>query len=222
MRVVDLTVPIAEGTPSPPTVDFPLRMTSMQRGPGFWQASRVEMLLHTGSHVDFTKHYLEDGETADQVALDRVIGSARVVDLTFVQPGYVITAADLQANAPAVADGDILLIRTDWTNQRWGQFPEYYVDSPVCSPEAAEWLAAKNLKAVGFDCFAEESAKSNPFSPEDFDVHRIVGDSGAILCQQLYNLALLPPDDEFLFLAPFVKLAGGEGAPARFFALVEE
>ena len=158
----------------------------------------------------------------DQVVLDRVIGSARVVDLTFVNPGYAITAADLEANAPPVTDGDILLIRTDWTNQRWGQFPEYYADSPVCSPEAAEWLAAKRLKAVGFDCFAEESAKSNPFSPEDFDVHRIVGDSGAILCQQLYNLALLPPDDQFLFLAPFVKLAGGEGAPARFFALVEE
>lgn len=222
MRIIDLTVPIAEGTPSPPIVDFPLRLTSMQRGPGFWQASRVEMLLHTGSHVDFTKHYLEDGETAEQVPLDRVIGRARVVDLTFVTARYSITAADLKAHAPSVTDGDILLIRTDWTNQFWGQFPAYYVDSPVCSPGAAEWLAAKNLKAVGFDCFAEESAKSNPFSPEDFDVHRIIGDSGAILCQQLYNLAVLPTEHDFLFLAPFVNLVGGEGAPARFFALLEE
>ncbi len=54
MRIVDLTVPIGNGTPSPPIVDFPLELTSMQRGPGFWQASRVEMLLHTGSHVDFS------------------------------------------------------------------------------------------------------------------------------------------------------------------------
>lgn len=222
MRVVDLTVPIGQGTPSPPIVDFPLQLKTATRGPGFWQASRVEMLLHTGSHVDFTKHYLAQGETADQVQLDRVIGRARLIDLTFLQPRQAITAADLEARCPPDLNAEVLLIRTDWTNQWWGTFPDYYVESPVCSPEAAEWLGEKGLKAVGFDCFAEESAKSNPFSPEDFDVHRIIGDSGAILCQQLYNLADLPADDAFTFLAPFIKLEGGEGAPARFFALIDE
>ena len=111
----------------------------MQRWPGFWQASRVEMLLHTGSHVDFSKHYEEEGETANGVGLDRVIGRGRVVDLTFVEPLYAIQPADLEANAPQTSEGDILLIRTDWTDKHWGTFPEYYVDSPVCSPAAAEW-----------------------------------------------------------------------------------
>jgi kynurenine formamidase len=222
MRIIDLSVPIAHGTPSPPIVDFELVLTSHRMGPGFWQASKVETLLHTGSHVDFTKHYLEDGETATDVSLDRVIGQARIVDLTDLEPRSAIETAHLEGRAPTTVPGDILLLRTDWTDRHWGDFPSYYVDSPVCSPAAARWLGAKQLKAVGFDCFAEESAKSKPFSPEDFDVHEAIGDSGAIMCQQLFNLSLVPQDESFLFFAPFLKIAGGEGSPARFFALLDE
>ena len=53
MQIVDLTVPIGEDTLSPPSVNLQLKLTSYHRGPTFWQASKVEMLLHTGSHVDF-------------------------------------------------------------------------------------------------------------------------------------------------------------------------
>lgn len=222
MRIIDLSVPIHQGTPSPPIVDFALELTSHQVGPGFWQASKVEMLLHTGSHVDFTKHYQEDGETALDVELDRVVGHARIVDLTDLEPRAAIEPRHLEDRAPAVAAGEVLLIRTDWTDRHWGNFPEYYADSPVCSPAGAEWLASKQLRAVGFDCFAEESAKSKPFSPEDFDVHEIIGNSGAILCQQLFNLGAVPQDERFLFFAPFLKIGGGEGSPARFFAMVDD
>lgn len=222
MKVIDLSVPVEHGTPSPPIVDFELDLVSHQMGPGFWQASKVEMLLHTGSHVDFTKHYQADGETALDVGLDRVIGRAWVVDLTDLPARASIEPEQLEARAPIVAAGEILLVRTDWADRRWGDFPAYYVDSPVCSPAAAEWLAAKQLRAVGFDCFAEESAKSVPFSPEDFDVHEIIGDSGAILCQQLFNLSAVPQDESFLFFAPFLKIGGGEGSPARFFAMLDD
>jgi arylformamidase len=61
MEIVDLTVPIGEETLSPPSVNLQLKMTSYHRGPGFWQASKVEMLLHTGSHVDFLRHVQADG-----------------------------------------------------------------------------------------------------------------------------------------------------------------
>ena len=68
MKIVDLSVPIGEMTLSPPSVNLQLQLTSYHRGPGFWQASKIEMLLHTGSHVDFSKHTVEDGETAVDVS----------------------------------------------------------------------------------------------------------------------------------------------------------
>lgn len=221
MRIVDLSVTVGQGTPSPPIVNLPLELDTRYMTPGHWQASRVQMLLHTGSHVDFSLHYRADGEEAATVPLDRVVGNAIVIDLTPVAAGHEITPADLEARAPDLQEDDIVLVRTDWTNQMWGTFPEYYTESPTCGAAAAEWLAAKRPKAVGFDCFAEESAKATPFSPEDFDVHRIIGDSGAILMQQLHDLAELPIGVRVPFYCAFVKIAGGEGSPARFFAVLD-
>ena len=39
------------------------------------------MALHAGSHVDFTKHCEEDGETAELVDHSRTCGQAVVLDL---------------------------------------------------------------------------------------------------------------------------------------------
>jgi kynurenine formamidase len=37
----------------------------------------------------------------------------------------------------------------------------------------------------------------------------------------LTNLGALPTDRRFLFFAAFLKVEGGEGAPARYFALLD-
>ena len=95
VQIVDLSVPIGEDTLSPPSVDLQLQLTSYHRGPGFWQASKVEMLLHTGSHVDFTKHVQEDGETAVDVDLSRVCGEALVLDLSFAEANHAILGPGL-------------------------------------------------------------------------------------------------------------------------------
>jgi arylformamidase len=220
MKIVDLTVPIGEDTLSPPSVNLGLTLTSYHRGPGFWQASKVEMLLHTGSHVDFSKHTVEDGETAADVALDRVMGEAVVVDLSFAEANHKIDVADMEAHAGHVRAGDIALVRTDWTEKHWGDFPTYYMESPYCSPEAAQWLIDRGARAIGFDCFSEYCARLPDFTSEDFIIHKIILENGAILMQQMTNLSALPTDGRFQFFAPFVKMRGAEGSPARFFALL--
>jgi kynurenine formamidase len=222
MTIIDLSVVVQAGTPSPPIVDLAVELDTRFMTPGHWQASRIDMLLHTGSHVDFSLHYRADGEEASGVPLDRVIGEAIVIDLTPIEPRHEISPDDLAARAPELRKDDIILVKTGWTNAMWGNFPDYYVQSPTCGAAAAEWLAAFEPKGVGFDCFAEESAKSKPFSPLDFDVHRIIGDSGAILMQQLNDLHRLPVNQRVPFYAAFLNIAGGEGAPARFFAILDE
>jgi kynurenine formamidase len=179
------------------------------------------MMLHAGSHVDFTKHYVEDGETAEQILLDRCCGEAVLIDLSTIRPDHDITPDDLAAAAPEIRRGDIVLVRTGWSDKAWGDFPRYYVDSPACTPEAARWLTATGAKAIGFDCFPERAAKKQSYLPEEFVVHHIVGDSGAILMQTLTNLIALPAGERFDFYAAFLKVSGGEGAPARFFAVLD-
>ena len=222
MRIVDLSVPIGEATLSPPSVNLGLSLTSYHRGPGFWQASKVEMLLHTGSHVDFTRHVQADGETAVDVALERVCGQALVIDLSHVGPHHEISVADMEERAQGIRQGDIALVRTGWTEKQWGNFPTYYMESPYCAAEAAQWLIDRGAKAVGFDCFSEYCARLPDFTSEDFIIHKVILENGAILMQQMTNLSQLPTDRRVQFFAPFIKIDGAEGSPARFFALVDE
>ncbi len=222
MRIVDLAVPIGEDTISPPSVNQQLKLTSYHRGPGFWQASKIEMVLHTGSHVDFTKHVQADGQTAVDVPLDRVFGQALVADLHHVGPNHAITVADLEPRLPDLRTGDIVLVRTDWTEKHWGNFPTYYLESPYCTPEAARWLVARGARAIGFDCFSEYCARLPDFTSEDFIIHKVILENGAILMQQMTNLSQLPTGRRFAFFAPFIRIRGAEGSPARFFALLDD
>jgi kynurenine formamidase len=222
MRIVDLTVPIGPGTLSPPSVNMQLKITPRYRGPGYWRASSVEMVLHTGSHVDFSAHVRADGETAIDVPLDRFSGEALVVNVGPCEPSHGVSVADLEKAAPEIRPGDIVLVRTDWTDRMWGQFPDYYLTSPYCTPEAARWLVAKKPKAIGFDCFSEYSARLPDFTSEDFVIHKIILESGVYYFQQMTNLGALPADRRFTFFAPCLKMREAEGSPARFFALLEE
>ena len=219
MPIIDLTVELSSETFSPPSVNQPLGITVFTKDPG-WQATKVDLMLHSGSHVDFSKHYRTDGETADVVGLDRVSGEAIVVDISDIDSNTAITADLLAERSPEFRPGDLILVRTGWTDEAWGDFPRYYVESPWCDPAAAEWLVSHEPKAVGFDCFSEQAARRPDYQPQDFHVHRIVGDAGAILMQQLTNLDVLPVGERFDFYAPFLAVRGAEGAPARFFAVV--
>lgn len=222
-RIVDLSVTIGADTLSPPSVDKPLELTTHTvAGDGsHWQGSEVEMLLHTGSHVDFERHTVEGGETAADVALDRVCGDALVLDLSHLGPNEEITREAVRRRAGDLREGDIVLVRTDWTDEQWGNFPTYYTDSPYCAPEAAAWLVEHGARAVGFDCFSEYAARLPDFAPEEFVIHKLLLENGALLMQHLTNLGALPDDRRVPFYGPFLKLAGGEGAPARFFAVLD-
>jgi arylformamidase len=222
MRIVDLTVPIGPGTLSPPSVNLQLKVTPRFRGPGYWRASSVEMVLHTGSHVDFSAHVRADGQTAIDVPLDKFSGEALVVNVGPCGPSHGVGVADLEKAAPEIRPGDIVLVRTDWTDRMWGRFPEYYLTSPYCTPAAAQWLIAKKPKAIGFDCFSEYSARLPDFTSEDFVIHKIILESGIYYFQQMTNLGALPADRRFTFFAPCLKMREAEGSPARFFAVLEE
>jgi kynurenine formamidase len=48
-------------------------------------------------------------------------------------------------------------------------------------------------------------------------MHRVILGSGVVIMEGLTNLGRLP-ERRVAFYAPFYKIAGTEGAPARFFA----
>ena len=65
-------------------------------------------------------------------------------------------------------------------------------------------------------------ARFPDFTSEDFVVHRQLLGSGITIVEGATNLGALRGVRQAQVFAPFFKIAGTEGAPARIFALVED
>jgi kynurenine formamidase len=218
-KIVDLTVTVGTDTKSPPSTDMRVELEQHRRGPGFWQVTSVSQSLHTGSHVDSALHCFAEGGTTAEIPLERVMGEAMVIDCSHVEPEQPIEASDLERAGKNIEEDLIIIVRTDWTDRTWGRFPEFFTRSPYLTEEAAEWLVARRPRALGFDFFEEYSARLPDFTSEDFKCHRIVLGAGLPLLEQITNLGAVGRP-RFDFFAPFYKIAGTEGAPARYFAML--
>lgn len=219
-RAIDLSVLVDESTKSPPSTDLPVQLERYQRGPGFWQVTAVSQSLHTGAHIDAPLHCYADGATTAEIPLDRVMGSAVVVDCTGVGESEPVGVRQLEAAGAEVAEGDIVVLHTGWTDRWWGRYPDYFTRSPFLEADAAEWLVARKPKAVAFDFFEEYCARLPDFTSEDFVCHRILLGAGIPMLEGLTGVGQLPRP-RVDFFAPFYRIAGCDGAQARFFALVE-
>jgi kynurenine formamidase len=220
-RLIDLSVTVDTSTLSPPSTNLRLEVTPHRRGPGFWQVSSVRQSLHTGAHIDSPLHVFKDGITTAEISLEQVTGEALVVDLSFVGANHKITIEDLRrGGADRVKPGQIALLYTGWSDTMYGKWPDYFTQSPFFPPESAEWLVARGPKSIGFDFFEEYCARLPDFTSEDFPMHRVILGAGIVIMEGLTNLGALPPRP-VSFFAPFYKIAGTEGAPARFFAALE-
>jgi arylformamidase len=221
-RYVDLSVTVSDATLSPPSTNLKVELTPHLRGPGpgHWQASVARLSLHTGAHIDSPLHVYKDGITTAEISLEQVMGEAIVVDLSFAGANHGVTIDDLRrGGADQVKAGDIVLLRTDWTDKMYGTWPDYFIRSPFFPPESAEWLVARGPKSIGFDFFEEYCARLPDFGSEDFPMHRVILGAGVVIMEGLTNLGALP-HRRVEFAAPFYKIAGAEGAPARFFASI--
>jgi arylformamidase len=220
-RLIDLSVAVNSNTMSPPSTNIRVEITPHRRGPGFWQVSSVNQGLHTGAHIDSPLHVFKDGITTAEISLDQVIGEAITIDLSFVDANHKITIDDLKhGGSDQVRKGDIVLLRTGWTDKMYGKWPDYFTQSPFFPPESAEWLVAKGPKSIGFDFFEEYCARLPDFTSEDFPMHRVILGAGIVIMEGITNLGALPRQ-RVPFFAPFYKIEGTEGAPARFFAKID-
>ena len=226
-KIVDLSPAVPHGFKGPPSTDLGVQMNVRTKSdPGFWMSTQLDLMsLHTGTHVESALHSIEDGEAIDEVALDRVIGSAVVLDLTPTEAMQILDVADLEgangkleASGESIHPGDILLLRTDWSQRHIGT-QKYFKESPGLTEEAARWIAGRGPKSVGCDFFEEPAARQPGWTADQFVVHLAILGAGIPLIEGLVNLRDLPP--RVRFFAPFYKFKGVESAPARAFALID-
>src|SRR6202050_212632 len=72
-------------------------------------ATRIRMVMHSGTHVNAPLHLIQLGSGVGDIALERFFGSGVVVSIP-KDKWELVTVADLEGAAPAIEADDIVVI----------------------------------------------------------------------------------------------------------------
>jgi arylformamidase len=111
MEIIDVSMPIRTGMPVYPG-DPEVRLERVSDSPA---VSRLDIGVHTGTHVDAPLHFIEGAAGADQLALDVLIGPCEVVAGTGAAERILIkNAPELDGDAAqALVDEGVRLVGVD-------------------------------------------------------------------------------------------------------------
>lgn len=219
MPLVDLSMTVG------PHWRWPVRTESVldhKRGDA-WQSTIVSLPAHAFTHIDAPLHMMAGGQTIDDVAVERLCGSAAILDLSFVGANRPIDASDLRRAGEHIRPGDIVILKTEWDRKRSWMSREYWTEAPYVQRDAAVWLAEQELKAVGFDFPQDQVIREIPLRHPDvpeMPTHDIILRKGIYLLEYLVNLGCVPGKRVTVFALP-LKLRAVEAAPARVIAVFD-
>ena len=180
-----------------------------------------EMASNLGAHLDAPARLVRSGERPDQVPLDKLYGRAHVVDLRWKDRNSPLEITDLE-NYNVTAN-EILVLFVGYTQPQDEDWPTY---SPL-SVQAAQWLAAKKIRALATDMpsigsfsrYAELMDKNRP--PEEVWAERLAfSQAGISVVEGLANLAHLVGEKNVIFVGFPLAIADRAGAPMRAAALI--
>jgi kynurenine formamidase len=236
-RFVDLTHPFDETTVYWPTEDgFKLIRESAgftEKG-YYYAANRFMCAEHGGTHIDAPIHFFENGQTVDQVPLERLVGPGACVDVTAkcaADRDYQVTVEDFEkweADTKASLEKRIVLIRTGfgrhWPDRRkylgtaeQGKAAVAKLHFPGLDSAAAEWLVVRrNIRAVGIDTASIDHGQT-----QTYPTHQRLFRNGVPALENVAALDKLPAD-KFRVVALPMKIKSGSGAPCRIVALLDQ
>jgi arylformamidase len=172
---------------------------------GTSNVSEIRLGSHTGTHVDPPSHFLDGGATAEELPLDAMMGEALVADLRGIAGPIGRDELDVLSIADEVSR---LLLRTD-NSGLWAAEPRVFPDEYVSlSVEGARWVVDHGIELIGID-FLSIEARGAPGHP----THRTLLEAGVVILEGL-DLSGVEPGGYTLVCVP-LKIAGGDGAPAR-------
>ena len=191
-----------------------------QFGPLSGSNSYYRLFNHGGPHVDAPNHIgLEQG--LDSYTVESFAGPLKVFDFSDLKIGRSITV-DMLTALP-ISAGDVVLIYTGYvpptSDNGW---PE----AVALTYEAARYLAAIPVRAIGTDAYNVESMTDQSPVASDNEIVRIIPGHYAFLSQgipvfeQLVNVDSLLGKTDMYFVGAPLNVKGGDGMMVRPLVLV--
>jgi kynurenine formamidase len=209
---------------------------------------RLEMADHTGTHIDGLNHVsindkLYNGRVTTEITgtfgtselgMEKtpavftrgiLIDVASLLGVSRLDKSHLISISEIQTclekSKLEIAKGDVVLLRTGWSQLWMKNNEEYSEHCPGIGMAAGQWLCEKGAALIGADNWLVERA--DPEQPgESFSVHQyLITKQGIRLIEnmQLENLA----EDgisEFLFVCLPLQIKGATGSTIRPIAII--
>jgi len=213
MKTVDLTHSMKEGMPVYPGTPEPSFITDYTIEKDGFAETHLNMYSHTGTHMDFPAHMIENALTSSDFETDKFYGNGLVIDCRNYSENSVVDIEYIRKYDKQIEVSDFVLFNFGWDSY-WGE-EKYFSGYPVLSQEATQYLVEKNIKAVGFDAISIDISDSL-----EFKNHMIALGANMLIIENLTNLSQLI-DKNFKFAAFPLKLSGKDGSPVRAVAIIE-
>jgi arylformamidase len=202
-RLVDVSVLLAPGIPIyPGNPEFEVTPVHRIADGDTANNSKLVMGTHTGTHVDAPLHFFDGRPGVDGMALELLIGRARVIDLPH-RGG--ITEAHLAA--AGLREDIRVLLRTP-NSALWNTTQGFRTDYTYLTEGGAKFLVDQGVKVVGVDYLSVEQ-----FKKAGAPAHKALLGNGLIIIEGL-NLSEAEAGQYEMYCLP-LRLANGDGAPAR-------
>lgn len=166
--------------------------------------TRLNMGVHTGTHIDAPFHFEPNEATIDQLSLDVLIGPCRVFEIPEI----------IQAIGPSELekldfDNHIRVLFKTRNSKLWKKgervFKKDFIHMHL---EGAKFLIDRSIKLVGIDYLSIENYESL-----DHATHHLLLRDNVVILEGL-DLSGVSPGDYELIALP-LKLKGADGSPAR-------
>jgi kynurenine formamidase len=255
-RIVDLSVPLEMNIASDPpgmlpqidyfdqkatagqmTAFFPgLTEAELPGGEG-WAVELLRVSTHNGTHLDAPWHYhstMNNGEraiTIDEVPLEWCFNPGVKLDFRHFQDGYVVTAADVEAELKRIGHElrplDIVVVNTA-AGAHYGR-PDFLMKGCGMGREATLYLLERGVRVTGTDAWSWDApfAHTAKTYAERRDAsiiwegHRAGMEIGYSHIEKLTNLETLPATGYDIACFPF-KIKGASAGFTRAVAIFNE
>lgn len=208
-RIVDISLTFSDGMRG---VEMEQQTTVSKEG---FNTTMLHLYSHAGTHMDAPRHFLQEGETIENVQLEKCVGPALVVDLAHAAPNSILQVTDLAHVADRIGPDTRLLLRTDWDMH--AEQKDYRTHMPRISPELATWMVDKGVILVGLETPSVASLRPENRA-ELTEVHQILLRSEMVIVESLANLRALT-QEIVEFIALPLKLDQRDGSPVRAIAI---
>lgn len=210
--IIDLSHPLHSGMPVYPGDPAVVvsAVSSMDDGVSVCNLGQISLGLHAGTHMDAPYHFIHEGQTIDEIPLQRCIGEAVMIHRWDHGAGAAIQRDHLAPFESTIRSVDKVLLNTGW-HHRYGE-PDYFTAHPKLTGRAAQFLVDCGVGLVGVDFPAVDT--------EPFEAHTTLLGNGVLIVESLTNLDSVPID-RFLFVAFPLNIIGRDGSPVRAVALID-